>query len=102
MSDAEKRTWPRFRVKPGSYAAYPEGAAALRDLSLGGAFIEDNDPLPEGSEVFCDINVGNQSVSVKGIVRRSIPQVGMGIEFKGMSSDAQSRLRISLRDAARL
>lgn len=81
MSHNDKRSSPRFPTDPGTYVVYVEGSGAVRDLSLNGVFVVDPDPLPVGEHIQLELRVGGTGIRVHGIVRRSIPGQGMGIEF---------------------
>ena len=92
MSD--KRSTPRFATSPGTYVVYIEGSGAIQDLSLGGAFILDSQPLEVGDRIRLDLRLGGVSIPVQGVVRRSVPGKGMGIEFEDLTADAQRRLKL--------
>jgi len=92
MTEKSKRASQRFKSHPGSNVSYIEGAGAIRDLSMDGVFILDPEPLEVGTTITFSIRLGNETVSFKGIVRRSVPQEGMGIEFTGIPSDKRRRL----------
>jgi len=92
MTEESKRASQRFKSHPGSNVSYIEGAGAIRDLSLDGLFIVDPEPLEVGTTITFSIRLGNEIVSFKGIVKRSVPQEGMGIQFQGMPREARRRL----------
>lgn len=89
---ADKRFSPRLAVSAGNYVIYTEGSGTIRDLSLGGVFIEDRDPLPEGTTFGFDLRLGNETVPMRGIVRRSMPGLGMGVQFQNMSHNTLNKL----------
>jgi hypothetical protein len=70
----------------GHYASFPGGTAHLRDLSLGGAMLEDRDPLPIGRRIPLTLHLGMLSVSCTGLVTRSIWDEGMAVEFVDLSA----------------
>ena len=92
MAGKNKRASQRFKSKPGSNVSFIEGAGAIRDLSMDGLFILDSKPLDVGTEMTFSLHLGNETVEFQGIVRRSVPQEGMGIQFTGMSRDARKSL----------
>lgn len=98
MSQKERRAFPRIRLGPGTYVIYIEGSGAIKDLSLGGLFASDSDPLPVGTNLFLEMQLGNRRVPAQGVVRRSVPSEGMGIQFIRISSEAKSKLKMYLED----
>lgn len=94
MSQKERRATQRFQPKPENRVLYGVTSAVIRDLSLEGVFVFDSDPLPGGSEVIFTLRAGNQDISLEGVVRYSVDQQGMGIQFTKVSSESKRRLRI--------
>ena len=88
----DKRIMPRLPVTAGNYVVYTEGSGTIRDISAGGVFIEDSAPLSEGTVFSFDVRVGNSDVPVRGIVRRSVPGVGMGVQFQQLSGADRNQL----------
>ena len=88
----DKRIMPRLPVTAGNYVVYTEGSGTIRDISAGGVFIEDSAPLSEGTVFSFDVRVGNTDVPVRGVVRRSVPGVGMGVQFQQLSGEDRSQL----------
>jgi hypothetical protein len=86
----------------GLYASFPGGIASLRDLTLRGAVLEDRDPLPIGSRLLLSLHLDTSTVQCVGIVKRSILEEGMAVEFADMSVTDRSRLLeyIAAADAA--
>jgi hypothetical protein len=76
----------------GHYASFPGGTAPLRDLSVGGAMLEDRDPLPIGSRIPLTLHLGRLSVSCTGVVKKSIWDHGMFVEFVDISAIDRRRL----------
>ncbi len=102
MAGLDKRIMPRLPVTAGNYVIYTEGSGTIRDISAGGLFIEDSAPLPEGTVFSFDVRVGNSDVPVRGTVRRSVPGVGMGVQFQQLSGEGKNqleRLLVSLQKA---
>lgn len=98
---ADKRVAPRLAVSAGNYVIYTEGSGSIRDISLGGVFIEDNDPLPEGTVFGFDLRLGDDLLPVRGIVRRSVKGLGMGVQFQNITTDVRNRLERFIITAAR-
>ena len=95
-SQDDRRGSPRFQPKPENRVFYGETSAAIRDLSLDGVFVLDPDPLPVGSEISFTLRAGYLEILLDGIVRRSVDQEGMGIQFTNVSAVSKRRLRIYL------
>jgi hypothetical protein len=94
MSSIDRRATPRFQPKPGNHITYGASSAIIRDLSLEGVFVLDSDPLPVGSEITFTLRVGDQDISLEGIVRHAVDHEGMGIQFTKVSPVSKRRLRI--------
>ena len=56
----------------------------------------DPDPLPVGSEIIFTLRAGEQDISLEGVVRHSVDQQGMGIQFTEVSPVSKRRLRIHI------
>jgi len=94
MLSTDRRAAPRFQPKPGDQIIYGVTSAVIGDLSLEGVFVLDPDPLPVGSEIMFTLQVGDQDVPLEGIVRHSVDQQGMGIQFTNVPPVSKRRLRI--------
>lgn len=88
----DKRITPRVAVGPDARALYGDSAYPIQDLSLGGAFINDPEPLPAGSTIYLTLHLTGERLSLEGLVRRSLPGRGMGIQFRNVSAEACDRL----------
>jgi hypothetical protein len=91
---ADRRATPRFQAKQGSQIVYGANPTTIRDLSLEGVFVIDQDPLPVGSELAFTLLAGETEIALEGIVRRTVEQEGMGIQFTNVSAVSKRRLRI--------
>ncbi|MFQ5817017.1 MAG: PilZ domain-containing protein [Terriglobia bacterium] len=76
-------------------AEYPGMRSVVRDLSAAGAFIEDERPLPAGRLFHLRLSSERlpTEIEVAAVVRRSEPQMGMAVEFVGLSQQAKHSLR---------
>ena len=92
MKRPDKRYSARLKATAGDYVVYVEGAGKVRDISQTGVFIETRFPFPEGTVFGFTLTLGTQMLSVKGVVRRCIPQTGMGVRFHDISVDTRNRL----------
>lgn len=89
---ADRRLSQRVSAETGNYASYRGGPGKIRDLSQEGVFIEDQDPLSIGVSSEFNLHLGNESVPVRGVVRCSIPEVGLGVQFVQVSPQARENL----------
>jgi Tfp pilus assembly protein PilZ len=71
----------------------------VTSLSLGGCFLATRRELRSGEQIYLKLTVESSgSVSLKGAVRyllrvmEGAPPTGAGVEFVGLSSDAQKKL----------
>jgi hypothetical protein len=96
MPPKDRRATPRFQAKPENHITYGDRSAPIRDLSLEGIFVLDPDPLPAGSELTFTLRAGHQDITLEGIVRHSVVDVGMGIQFTTISAESKRRLRIHI------
>ena len=96
MSPKDRRATQRFEPKSGNHITYAATSAVIRDLSLEGVFVCDLDPLPVGSEIIFTLRVGDHDIALEGIVRHSVDQEGMGIQFTKVSPESKRRLRIHI------
>ena len=96
MTENDRRISPRFQAKRASHIVYTEGFGEVRDLSLEGLFVLDPDPLPVDSKITFSLRAGGQEIALNGIVRRSVPDEGMAIQFTNLTSEAKRRLRIHI------
>jgi PilZ domain-containing protein len=96
MAIKDRRATPRFQAKPENHITYGDRSAPIRDLSLEGVFVLDPDPLPAGSELTFTLRAAHQEIALEGIVRHSIVDVGMGIQFTNLSAVSKRRLIIHI------
>jgi PilZ domain len=73
----------------------------VTSISLNGCFIETRDPAPLGSVVEMSLEVGGGTQS-RGMVRRSVPALGMGIEFTEMTAANFRKVQTFARDSVPL
>lgn len=76
-------------------AEYPGMRSGVRDLSLAGAFIEDERPLPVGRLFKLRLSSSRlpTEIEVDTIVRRVEPHVGMAVEFVALTKEAKKTLQ---------
>ncbi len=96
MPPQDRRAAQRFQAKRDNYIRYGDRVAPIRELSLEGVFVLDPDPLPEGSELSFTLRAGLQDITLEGVVRHSVVDVGMGIRFVNLSGVSKRRLTIHI------
>lgn len=89
-----RRIATRYRAKPECYIAYVEGSGGVRDISLNGLFILDEEPLPLGERVKFSLCSGAEQIPLDGVVVRSEPHRGMAIQLTNISREAAWRLQL--------
>lgn len=93
-SRTERRATPRYRIQPGSFAYYALGSGAIRDISLGGVFVEDRKTsFSAGTELDLELRLNGEAIVLRGVVKRPIPQVGFGVRFEEFSRTTRERLQ---------
>ena len=95
--DHKARFSPRIRLSRRLTAEYHHSyGAPVRDLSLTGAFIDDDFPFPVGQPIPLTIWLNdNEAIEVEAVVRRAARGRGrgLGVEFVSMSHADSVRLR---------
>jgi hypothetical protein len=94
MVEKDERVSQRFQTGAGNHIIYVEGSGAIRDISMEGAFVLDSEALPIGATTNFSLRLGTQDIALQGIVQRSLAEVGMGIQFTGVSREARRHLRL--------
>jgi len=97
----DKRFSPRLNATASDYVVYVEGSGKVRDVSLGGVFIEDSQPFPVGTLFGFTLSLGNEMLPLKGVVRQCIAEKGMGVRFQDVSVDQRNRLERILNQMVR-
>jgi len=90
--EKNRRAAQRFKAKPGSNVVYVEGAGSIRDLSTSGIFVLDPEPLEVGASITFSVALGSETAVLQGIVRRSVPLEGMGIQLTEVPREIRRRL----------
>jgi hypothetical protein len=94
MANKDRRVLQRFQAKPDDCILYDEKCVPVRDVSLEGVYVMDQDPLPAGSEITFILRGGHSDISLEGVVRHSTDQLGMGIHFTIVPPVSKRRLII--------
>jgi len=93
----ENRRNARVEVSKGLWVAWrsdgPSTVSRVRDLSMGGIFIETQAPLEEASRILLLFSLPEGEIRIEGLVRYKREKEGMGVEFTSMSPADRVRLR---------
>jgi hypothetical protein len=96
-SEGEKRKYRRAKLitQVRCEALGREGVMVTRDVSLGGMFVNDNDPFPPRSEVSLAFRLSPTAplLTCKAKVAYTIREVGMGVMFTEIGDDARQALK---------
>ncbi len=100
----DRRRTPRYQIRPDTFAYfYPadeESTGLVRNLSLGGVYIEDaHNEFTEGTGLELELNLDNEKISLRGVVTRTYPHKGFALRFEEQSAEAKDLLERYLRHA---
>lgn len=94
----KERRYPRITAATGIWVSWKTGVrhnvAPIRTVGLGGMFIFEDDPLPEGTmlQLVFKLPGGRESVRARATVRTAEIGRGMGVEFTQMAPPERIRL----------
>jgi len=74
----------------------------VRNLSLGGAFLQSAEPPPLGTTLQLLFRVSGKVARARAVVIRSVPSEGMGIEFVAMGQEDRACLALAAESAHEL
>jgi PilZ domain len=72
------------------------GIANTRDIGVGGMYMTTTADLDTGMPIMMAINIGAQTLNLKGVVVYSDPGHGVGVRFKDLDSADEAMLRREL------
>jgi hypothetical protein len=91
-----KRRYDRVPTPTGIWVAWQhnkdQDISRVRDLNVGGLFINTPSPPPEGATIQILLSIPEGEIKSEAVVRNVTPAQGMGVEFKGMSQQDADRL----------
>ena len=94
----KERRFPRVTAATGIWVSWKTGVrhcvSPIRTVGLGGLFIFEDDPLPEGSTLQLVFKVPDkkETVHARAVVRLAEVGRGMGVEFIHMNPTERLRL----------
>jgi hypothetical protein len=93
---AERRRSPRVGLTRGMTISWQgphrRDISRVSSLSVGGLFIEAEDPAPSGQILQVQFDIPTGPVLGKAVVRRSIKGKGMGVEFTELPTSSRAGL----------
>lgn len=88
MSQSERRRDPRYPFSASADVVDQQEdsriTSKVRDLSLGGCYVETPDPLPTGKNVLLEIYTETDFLETQATVAFHEPNQGMGLSFGTM------------------
>lgn len=69
-----------------------EDVSRVRDMGMGGLFIETAEPRAEGLVVRLDFLVQEGQIRAEAMVRHAKPRVGLGLKFLALSEQDRPKL----------
>jgi hypothetical protein len=76
--------------------------ARTSDMSLGGCYLETEEPMPVSTSVQLRMIYNETSLTVSGDVVRSEPEKGMAVRFRGLQADQTATLKSWLFSLSRM
>jgi PilZ domain len=91
------RRYPRIPTPKGVWVSWQhdgeQKVSRVRDLNIGGLFIENNTPPPVGTSITLLFSVPEGEIRSSALVRNVTPGEGMGVQFIAMSQEHAVRLQ---------
>ena len=96
-SSRANRRYPRIPTPKGVWVSWQNGGkqcvSRVRDLNIGGLFIEATTPPPVGTSITLLFSVPEGEIRSSAIVKNIAPREGMGVQFVAMSQEHAVRLQ---------
>ena len=101
MSTQDRRRYPRSSAPPNLSIAWQtgtlQGVSRLASIALGGLYIRTPKPAPAQSLLRILVQTASGDLRARVLVRRVVPDEGMGVEFTAMTQEDRARLAQLLR-----
>lgn len=104
QSHEKRRRFPRYQCDGDARLRANGGWKELdgvEQISQGGCYIATSDPLPVGTELELQVQIGNQPFQTRGIVLYSHPSKGMGVGFVQTAQEREQFLKNILQELAK-
>lgn len=69
------------------------GRATSRDIGIGGLYMATDARLPEGTPLLLRMNLGNQDLTLDGVVAYCDPGHGVGVRFHNLTPEIENILK---------
>jgi hypothetical protein len=69
------------------------GIANTRDIGVGGLYMTTAAMLDTGTPIMMTLNIGGQTMNLKGVVVYADPGHGVGVRFKDLQPDDEAYLK---------
>ena len=69
-----------------------EDVSKVRNMSMGGLFIETEQPRPSGTDIRLDFLVAEGQIRADAVVRHSRPGTGLGLKFTALGEQDRPKL----------
>jgi PilZ domain len=91
------RRFPRIPTPKGVWVSWQsdgqQNVSRVRDLNIGGLFIDTANPPAVGSSITLLFSVPEGEIRSSALVRNAIPGEGMGVQFVAMTQEHAVRLQ---------
>jgi hypothetical protein len=91
------RRFPRIPTPKGVWVSWQKGGeqsvSRVRDLNIGGLFIDTPNPPPVGTSITLLFSVPEGEIRGSALVKNMTPGEGMGVQFVAMSQEHAVRLQ---------
>lgn len=92
-----QRRWDRHKISLLITLRHDASPMPLRvtatDVSASGCYVETLSPFQIGTSLSAEWSIGTQKIVARSYVRSCDPQVGMGIEFMGLTQEESQRFQ---------
>jgi curved DNA-binding protein CbpA len=93
---SNRRKYTRHRAPKGMWVGWKSAGqtsvSRAEDVGLGGLFLHAANPPSKGSIIELVFDLPSGQVRAQGIVRRSVPEKGMGVQFIQMRPDDRAKV----------
>ena len=96
-SSRSNRRYPRIPTPKGVWVSWQndgnQNVSRVRDLNIGGLFIEATTPPSVGTSITLLFSVPEGEIRISAIVKNITPGEGMGVQFVAMTQEHAVRLQ---------
>lgn len=96
-SAKSNRRYPRIPTPKGIWVSWQhdgqQNVSRVRDLNIGGLFIETDSPPPIGTTIALLFSVPEGEIRSSALIKNITPGEGMGVQFVAMNQENAVRLQ---------